>query len=131
MDERLELKETLKVWTDALKSNDFLHGKKITMPDLMVYGVLHAIEGGLCSAMNTHSHPIDTHRYFYMTYPLTTDTRTTLPLPTHPLMTHTLSLKSSFVGLQTFHVIMDENALLKAWFYRVQQQMPYGKPTKP
>ena len=55
MDERLELKETLEVWTDALKSNDFLHGKKITMPDLMVYGVLHAIEGELyCCTMHSH-----------------------------------------------------------------------------
>ena len=44
-DERAELKETLLVWTAELKNNDFLHGKKVTMPDLLVYGVLRSIEG--------------------------------------------------------------------------------------
>jgi microsomal prostaglandin-E synthase 2 len=71
VDERAELKTELLVWTDALKTNDFLHGKQMTMPDLMVYGVLNAIE-----------------------------------------------------GLQTFNVIMTENATLKAWYDRVKQQIP-------
>lgn len=71
VDERAELKVELLVWTDALKANDFLHGKKISMPDLMVFGTLRAIE-----------------------------------------------------GLRTFNVIMAENAVLKAWYDRVKQQMP-------
>ena len=67
MDERKELKDTLKVWTDALKSNDFLHGKNITMPDLMVYGVLHAIEGGLYVTVNTTINTtVNTYRGFIL-----------------------------------------------------------------
>ena len=77
VDERAELKTELLVWTDALKTNDFLHGKKITMPDLMVYGVLRAIE-----------------------------------------------------GLQTFDVIMTENARLKVWYDRVKQQIPPSSSAK-
>ena len=67
-----------------------------------------------------------------MTYPLTTPSHTHYPtIPSHNTLSHTLSHNTFPVGLQTFHVIMDENALLKAWFYRVQQQMPYGKMIKP
>ena len=35
----------LKEWIEALGSNKYLHGDKITMPDLMVYGVLKSISG--------------------------------------------------------------------------------------
>jgi glutathione S-transferase len=45
VDERKELLELLTVWTDALGNKPFLHGDKITLPDLQVYGVLRAIEG--------------------------------------------------------------------------------------
>jgi microsomal prostaglandin-E synthase 2 len=45
VDERLELKQCLLTWTDALKGKDFLHGDSITMPDILVFGVLRAIEG--------------------------------------------------------------------------------------
>lgn len=44
-DEKKDLKECLMVWTDALNGQKFLHGDKITIPDLMVYGVLNSIEG--------------------------------------------------------------------------------------
>ena len=51
MDERKALKDLLVEWTDKLAANNsgapnlFLHGGRITMPDLMVYGVLHSISG--------------------------------------------------------------------------------------
>jgi glutathione S-transferase len=45
VDERAELQTVLKEWIDAVGEKQFLHGDKITMPDLMVYGVLHAIDG--------------------------------------------------------------------------------------
>ena len=45
VDERQELKTCLLVWTDALKGKKFLHGDTITMPDILVFGVLRAIEG--------------------------------------------------------------------------------------
>ena len=45
VDERQELKTCLLVWTDALKGKNFLHGDSITMPDILVFGVLRAIEG--------------------------------------------------------------------------------------
>lgn len=45
VDERLELKNCLLVWTTALDGKDFLHGDSITMPDVLVFGVLRAIEG--------------------------------------------------------------------------------------
>ena len=47
MDERKALKELLLEWTNKLDSNNsaYLHGDHITMPDLMVYGVLHSISG--------------------------------------------------------------------------------------
>lgn len=44
VDERAELKSELKIWSDALGNNTFLHGDKITMPDLMVFGVLRSIQ---------------------------------------------------------------------------------------
>lgn len=45
VDERQELKTCLLVWTDALNGKNFLHGDTITMPDILVFGVLRAIEG--------------------------------------------------------------------------------------
>ena len=45
IDERKELKEVINVWCDALKGQKFLHGDKVTMPDIMVYGVLKSIQG--------------------------------------------------------------------------------------
>lgn len=45
VDERRELTELLNEWTNAIGSKKFLHGEKITLPDLMVYGVLRGIEG--------------------------------------------------------------------------------------
>jgi microsomal prostaglandin-E synthase 2 len=45
VDERKELQQCLLEWTDAVGSNDFLHGDAITLPDLHVFGVLRAIEG--------------------------------------------------------------------------------------
>eukprot|EP01039_Chlorochromonas_danica_P001588 gene1588-1734_t len=44
-DERAELLAVLDEWTEAVGEKRFLHGEKITMPDLMVFGVLRAIEG--------------------------------------------------------------------------------------
>lgn len=45
VDERAELKSVLNEWTSAVKGKEFLHGKFVTLPDLMVYGVLNSIEG--------------------------------------------------------------------------------------
>ena len=49
VDERAELATALEEWTDAVDSSaskgPFLHGAQITLPDLMVYGVLRSIEG--------------------------------------------------------------------------------------
>ncbi len=45
VDERKELNELLLEWTNALNGNRFLHGDHITLPDLMVFGVLKAITG--------------------------------------------------------------------------------------
>ena len=45
VDERKELQECLHEWTSELGSKHFLHGDKITLPDLYVFGVLRAIEG--------------------------------------------------------------------------------------
>lgn len=42
-DERKELKEVLSEWVTALDGKKFLHGEKITLPDLMVFGVLRSI----------------------------------------------------------------------------------------
>jgi microsomal prostaglandin-E synthase 2 len=43
--EREELYQVLSEWTNALGNNNFLHGEDITLPDLMVYGVLKAVHG--------------------------------------------------------------------------------------
>jgi microsomal prostaglandin-E synthase 2 len=43
VDEKSELDALLKEWTNALGTNRFLHGEKITLPDLMVFGVLRGI----------------------------------------------------------------------------------------
>lgn len=43
VDERKELKEVLVEWVTALNGNKFLHGEKVTLPDLMVFGVLRSI----------------------------------------------------------------------------------------
>jgi microsomal prostaglandin-E synthase 2 len=45
VDERVELRDCLLFWTSALDGKDFLHGNTITMPDILVFGVLRAIEG--------------------------------------------------------------------------------------
>lgn len=45
VDEREELKTCLLVWTNAVARKSFLHGDSITMPDILVFGVLRAIEG--------------------------------------------------------------------------------------
>jgi len=45
VDERAELEVVLQEWTSAVGSKDFLHGSAVTLPDLMVYGVLRSIEG--------------------------------------------------------------------------------------
>lgn len=44
LDERAELGSALAEWTSALKG-PYLHGDAITLPDLMVYGVLRAVHG--------------------------------------------------------------------------------------
>jgi len=41
--EREELKQVCKQWSDAVGKKKFLHGDKITVPDLMIYGVLRSI----------------------------------------------------------------------------------------
>jgi microsomal prostaglandin-E synthase 2 len=43
VDERLELIDLLKVWTNSISGKKYLHGDIITMPDLMVFGVLKSI----------------------------------------------------------------------------------------
>jgi microsomal prostaglandin-E synthase 2 len=43
VDERQALKDVLVEWTTALGEKKFLHGESITLPDLMVYGVLRSI----------------------------------------------------------------------------------------
>jgi microsomal prostaglandin-E synthase 2 len=45
VDERKELEEVLLEWITALNGKDYLHGDKITMPDLLVFGILRSIEG--------------------------------------------------------------------------------------
>ena len=43
INEREELKTVLNEWTTAIDNKDFLHGSDLTLPDLMVYGVLRSI----------------------------------------------------------------------------------------
>jgi len=45
IDERKDLQECIATWTTALGSNTFLHGDYITLPDLVVFGVLKSIAG--------------------------------------------------------------------------------------
>jgi microsomal prostaglandin-E synthase 2 len=45
VDERAELKSTLAEWTNAVGNKKYLHGDFVTMPDLMVFGVLRSISG--------------------------------------------------------------------------------------
>jgi len=45
VDERAELEACLKEWTTAVGNQAYLHGAAITLPDLMVFGVLRSIEG--------------------------------------------------------------------------------------
>lgn len=45
VDERKELQSVLDVWCDAIGDKKFLHGDFVTMPDIMVFGVLHSIDG--------------------------------------------------------------------------------------
>lgn len=45
VDERKELKEVINVWCDALQGQQFLHGDQVTMPDILVFGVLKSIHG--------------------------------------------------------------------------------------
>ena len=45
VDERKELNELLLEWTNALGGKRFLNGDHVTLPDLMVFGVLKAIAG--------------------------------------------------------------------------------------
>ena len=56
VDERAELKQVLNEWTTAIKDKSFLHGDQITLPDLMVYGVLKSIDG-----MSTFKEIMDTN----------------------------------------------------------------------
>jgi microsomal prostaglandin-E synthase 2 len=45
VDERKELQLCLTEWVEAVGDKKYLHGEKITLPDLMVFGVLRSIEG--------------------------------------------------------------------------------------
>ena len=45
VNERAELEAVLSEWTTAVGDKPFLHGSAVTLPDLMVYGVLRSIEG--------------------------------------------------------------------------------------
>ena len=45
VNEREEMFDYLQEWVQALGSNKYLHGDRITMPDLMVFGVLKSISG--------------------------------------------------------------------------------------
>ncbi len=49
VDERAELDAVIKEWVDAVAATadtgPFLHGNTVTLPDLMVFGVLRSIEG--------------------------------------------------------------------------------------
>jgi microsomal prostaglandin-E synthase 2 len=70
-DERKDLKELLQHWTETIaasnkeasSSGPFLHGAQVTMPDLMVYGVLHSIEG--LETFSTIMHDNDALRSWY------------------------------------------------------------------
>lgn len=44
VDERQELKDVLNEWCTAVGTKKFLHGDSVTLPDIVVYGVLHSID---------------------------------------------------------------------------------------
>jgi len=76
VDERKELKETIDHWTRAVGTKKFLHGDLMSMPDVMVFGVLRSIS-----------------------------------------------------GLTTFNEIMARDAVLQAWYARMDEALPsMGKP---
>lgn len=54
VDERKELNDEVQVWLNAVGDKKFLHGNQITMPDVLVYGVLKSVEG-----MNTFTDVMD------------------------------------------------------------------------
>ncbi len=45
VNEREELYKILDDWISAVDGKDFLHGSYVTLPDLLVYGVLRAVQG--------------------------------------------------------------------------------------
>eukprot|EP01038_Epipyxis_sp_PR26KG_P011024 gene11024-14805_t len=45
VDERKSLKDELELWCAAIRGKRFLHGDTISLPDLMVFGVLKSISG--------------------------------------------------------------------------------------
>lgn len=45
VDERKELNAVLAVWCEAIRGKKFLHGDQVTMPDVLVFGVLKSIQG--------------------------------------------------------------------------------------
>ena len=45
VDERKELQEVLDVWINAIKGKKFLHGDHMTLPDVVVFGVLKSVHG--------------------------------------------------------------------------------------
>merc|ERR1712014_509325 len=44
-DERKQLMDTVKVWTDAVGKGPFLNGASLSLPDIVVYGVISSIRG--------------------------------------------------------------------------------------
>jgi microsomal prostaglandin-E synthase 2 len=60
VNEKSELDDLLNEWTNALGDKRFLHGDKITLPDLMVFGVLRGIhELPAFSDMMTRNHVLE------------------------------------------------------------------------
>jgi glutathione S-transferase len=45
VDERKELEVVLLEWTSAVGDKQFLHGDQVSLPDIMVFGVLRSIQG--------------------------------------------------------------------------------------
>lgn len=45
IDERKELQDVLDVWINAIKGKKFLHGDQLTLPDVIVFGVLKSVDG--------------------------------------------------------------------------------------
>merc|ERR1712187_462398 len=44
-DERKQLLDTVKMWTDAVGQGPFLQGDSVSLPDIVVYGVLSSFQG--------------------------------------------------------------------------------------